>query len=209
MVHPWLLLPINDVFSARGGRYGLKTISRWIYCNNDNLYASTERQNIGHRCNVMTVSFLREARGRPYAGTTPMHRRSNRADGNPWYGQRHPAIAVVDVHFIICDIPVNILPTIRISLPAIITVTSSCWHISVRSDIVEGGCEIEEEFIVKRGAASTIWIWFVRGCTVQKNLSAINKCTTVTRVRRVWTCLQTCCPTKRFMNTRLLLIHFI
>ncbi len=58
-----------------------------IYCNNrindDNLYASTERENIEHTRNVMTVSFLREARGRPCAGTTPMHRRSNRADEIP------------------------------------------------------------------------------------------------------------------------------
>ncbi len=34
-------------------------------------------------------------------------------------------------YLIVCDIPVKILPTIRISLPAIITIKSSCWHISV------------------------------------------------------------------------------
>ncbi len=34
-------------------------------------------------------------------------------------------------YLIVCDIPVKILPTIRISLPAIITIKSSCLHISV------------------------------------------------------------------------------
>ncbi len=34
-------------------------------------------------------------------------------------------------YLIVCDIPVKILPAIIISLPAIITITSSCWHISV------------------------------------------------------------------------------
>ncbi len=34
-------------------------------------------------------------------------------------------------YLIVCNIPVKILLTIRISLPAIITIKSSCWHISV------------------------------------------------------------------------------
>ncbi len=56
-------------------------------------------------------------------------------------------------YLIVCDIPVKILPTIRISLPAIIAIKSSCLHISVchsvRSDIAEGRRETEEEFITK------------------------------------------------------------
>ncbi len=89
MVHPWLLLPINDVFSARDGRDGLKTISRYflvfiaITISMMIICMHPLRENIEHTRNIVTVSFLREARGRPHAGTTPMHRRSNRADGNP------------------------------------------------------------------------------------------------------------------------------
>ncbi len=55
-------------------------------------------------------------------------------------------------YLIVCDIAVKILPTIRISLPAIITIKSSCLHISV-CDSVErhrgSRRETEEEFITK------------------------------------------------------------
>ncbi len=54
-------------------------------------------------------------------------------------------------YLIACDILVKIIPTIRISLPAIITIKSSCWHIYV-CDIMEGRRETEEEFIAKWGA---------------------------------------------------------
>lgn len=75
-------------------------------------------------------------------------------------------------YLIVCDIPVLILPTIRISLLTIIKIKPSWWRICVRqpathsqltcrlkTSTVEGRRKAEEEFIANRGAASTIWNW--------------------------------------------------